>query len=218
MTVSSALSLLEVEGTEVPSLFHGDEPIEVSVVTKDLTEQQTQWVREVKMLDALRAVAGMERARRLKWIRDDRFPEVAGNGGTVKDGVKVNRPGWAEFLRAEFDLRPDDANYESRGLETWETGKTMAKVPRPAGPLSEKKLGSLLRRADARLVARIKSCETHAQRGRGAGANSSSARTGQRPTPRKFWGGLAQAFVGSFGLERLAVSWAMYRRACSRSR
>ena len=138
MTVSSALSLLEVEGTEVPSLFHGDEPIEVSVVTKDLTEQQTQWVREVKMLDALRAVAGMERARRLKWIRDDKFPVAEGETGGQKNG----RPGWAEFLRTEFDLRPDDANYEIRGLESWEEGKTLANKSRPAGINTEKKLGS----------------------------------------------------------------------------
>jgi hypothetical protein len=142
MTVSNALTLLEVEGTEVPSLFQGDEPIDVSVVTEGLTEQQTQWVREVKMLDALRAVAGMERAKRLKWIRDDRFPEVPGNGGNTKDGVKVNRPGWANFLRSEFDMRTDDAGYEIRGLESWEEGKTMAKVVRTSGPVSEAKLGS----------------------------------------------------------------------------
>lgn len=139
MTLSDALSIVETEGVSAPSLFQGDDPIEVSVVTKDLTEQQTQWVREVKMLDALRAVAGMERARRLKWIRDDRFPEVAANGG--KNG-NLSRPGWANFLRAEFDLRPDDANYEIRGLESWEKGKTLAKPDRLAGSASEKKLGS----------------------------------------------------------------------------
>ena len=139
MTVSSALSLLEVEGTEVPSLFHGDEPIDVSVVTKGLTEQQTQWVREVKMLDALRAVAGMERARRLKWIRDDRYP-ITGREGSSGDGK--SRKGWAEFLRSEFDLRPDDANYEIRGLESWEAGKTLANGARTSGPHLERKLGS----------------------------------------------------------------------------
>ena len=140
MTVSNALSLLEVEGTEVPSLFCGDDPIDVSVVTEGLTDQQTQWVREVKMLDALRAVAGMERAKRLKWIRDDRFPEVvAGQGGR---GGNTTRPGWSNFLRAEFDLRPDDANYEIRGLESWEVGKTLATTTRVPGSSEEQKLGS----------------------------------------------------------------------------
>jgi hypothetical protein len=139
MTVSNALTLLEVEGTEVPSLFQGDEPIDVSVVTEGLTEQQTQWVREVKMLDALRAVAGMERAKRLKWIRDDRFPEVSGHGGV---SGSLSRPGWANFLRSEFDMRTDDAGYEIRGLESWEEGKTMAKSVRTSGPISEAKLGS----------------------------------------------------------------------------
>ena len=41
---------------------------------------------------------------------------------------------------ARFDLRPDDANYEIRGLESWEAGKTLANKSRPAGINSEQKL------------------------------------------------------------------------------
>ena len=82
MTFSDALSIVDSEGAVAPSLFGDDEPIDVQVVTSGLTEQQAKWVREVKMLDALRAVAGMERAKRLKWIRDDRFPERPGHGGS----------------------------------------------------------------------------------------------------------------------------------------
>jgi len=139
MTFSDALSIVDSEGAVAPSLFGDDEPIAVQVVTSGLTEQQAKWVREVKMLDALRAVAGMERAKRLKWIRDDRFPERPGNGGSKGN---LSRPGWADFLRQEFDLRPDDANYEIRGLESWEKGKTLIKPDRLAGSVCERKLGS----------------------------------------------------------------------------
>ena len=54
MTLSDALSIVDKEGATAPSLFSDDEPIDVQVVTSGLTEQQAKWVREVKMLDALR--------------------------------------------------------------------------------------------------------------------------------------------------------------------
>ena len=50
-------------------------------------------------------------------------------------------PGAAEIAENPI-LRTDDANYEIRGLESWEEGKTMAKASRAPGMVSEKKLGS----------------------------------------------------------------------------
>ena len=77
---------------------------EVEVISSDLTEEQRALVIQVKQLSAVVHMAGFERAKRLRLLRDS-FP-VGGNNNTAA------RMGWADFLRREFDTNVSDVNLE----------------------------------------------------------------------------------------------------------
>lgn len=65
---------------------------EVQVNTPGLTAEQNQWVVEIKVYEAMRQFAGMERAKRLRDLRDSRFPV------TETKGNREIRKGWTDFL------------------------------------------------------------------------------------------------------------------------
>jgi hypothetical protein len=112
---------------------------EVQVNTPGLTAEQNQWVVEIKVYEAMRQFAGMERAKRLRDLRDSRFP-VTGKVG--KEGNNQTRKGWADFLRSEFDVRVDDANYEIAGLAALEQALSSQNEDRPAGHQLVNKIGT----------------------------------------------------------------------------
>lgn len=108
MTDNNAISLpqpsaLRPQGWEV----------EVEVISTDLTEEQRALVVQVKQLSAVVHMAGLERAKRLRLLRES-FPKVppGAKGDSTKD-----RPGWEAFLRREFDTNACDVNYEIAAVE-----------------------------------------------------------------------------------------------------
>jgi hypothetical protein len=108
MTDNNAISLpqpsaLRPQGWEV----------EVEVISTDLSEEQRALVIQVKQLSAVVHMAGLERAKRLRHLRET-FPKVP--PGSKGDSDK-DRPGWAAFLRREFDTNARDVNYEIAGIE-----------------------------------------------------------------------------------------------------
>ena len=109
---------------------------EVQVNTPGLTAEQNQWVVEIKVYDAMRQFAGMERAKRLRDLRDSRFPV------TETKGNREIRKGWTDFLRSEFDVRTDDATYEIAGLEALEQALSSQKASRAPGRDLLNKIGT----------------------------------------------------------------------------
>ena len=108
MTDNNAISLpqpsaLRPQGWEV----------EVEVISTDLTEEQRALVVQVKQLSAVVHMAGLERAKRLRLLRES-FPKVPPN---AVDGNQNARPGWEAFLRREFDTNARDVNREIEAVE-----------------------------------------------------------------------------------------------------
>ena len=106
MTDNNAISLpqssaLRPQGWEV----------EVEVISQDLTDEQRALVVQVKQLSAVVHMAGFERAKRLRLLRDS-FPI-----GQVNNPDTVVRMGWADFLRREFDTNVRDVNREISAIE-----------------------------------------------------------------------------------------------------
>lgn len=104
MTNNNAISLpqssaLRPQGWEV----------RVEVISQDLSEEQRALVIQVKQLSAVVHMAGFERAKRLRLLRDS-FP-VGGNAN------QAARMGWADFLRREFDTNVSDINLEIAAIE-----------------------------------------------------------------------------------------------------
>lgn len=82
---------------------------EVEVISSDLTEEQRALVIQVKQLSAVVHMAGFERAKRLRLLRDS-FP-IGGNNN------QSARMGWADFLRREFDTNVQDVSREISAIE-----------------------------------------------------------------------------------------------------
>ena len=106
MTDNNAISLpqssaLRPQGWEV----------EVEVISQNLTDEQRALVVQVKQLSAVVHMAGFERAKRLRLLRDS-FPF-----GTNINPDTVSRTGWADFLRREFDTNVSDVNLEIAAIE-----------------------------------------------------------------------------------------------------
>jgi hypothetical protein len=87
--------------------------VEVEVISTGLTDEQRALVMQVKQLSAMRHMAGLERAKRLMLLRES-FPKVP--PGSKGDSSK-DRPGWAAFLRREFDTNVRDVNLEIAAIE-----------------------------------------------------------------------------------------------------
>lgn len=86
--------------------------VEVEVISTDLTDEQRALVVQVKQLSAVVHMAGLERAKRLRLLRES-FPKVP-------PGAKDNpgaRPGWEAFLRREFDADVRHVNREILAIE-----------------------------------------------------------------------------------------------------
>jgi hypothetical protein len=86
--------------------------VEVEVISTDLSDEQRALVIQVKQLSAVVHMAGLERAKRFRLLRDS-FPKVP-------PGAKENpgaRKGWVEFLRREFDTNVKDVNREIAAIE-----------------------------------------------------------------------------------------------------
>lgn len=110
MTDNNAISLpqpsaLRPQGWEV----------EVEVISTDLTEEQRALVVQVKQLSAVVHMAGLERAKRLRLLRES-FPKVPPGAQTDPNA----RPGWREFLRREFDTNVKDVGLEIAAIEAGE--------------------------------------------------------------------------------------------------
>ena len=84
---------------------------EVEVISSDLTEEQRALVIQVKQLSAVVHMAGFERAKRLRLLRDS-FPV----GGSDSPN-QAARMGWADFLRREFDTNVQDVSREISAIE-----------------------------------------------------------------------------------------------------
>ena len=87
--------------------------VEVEVISTDLSDEQRALVIQVKQLSAVVHMAGLERAKRFRLLRES-FPKVppGAKGDSEKD-----RPGWAAFLRREFDTNVKDVNREIVAIE-----------------------------------------------------------------------------------------------------
>ena len=92
-----------------PALRSQGWEVEVEVISKDLNDEQRALVVEVKQLSAVVHMAGFERAKRLRLLRDS-FP-VGGNNNVTA------RMGWADFLRREFDTNVRDVNLQIAAVE-----------------------------------------------------------------------------------------------------
>lgn len=88
---------------------------EVEVISTDLTEEQRALVIQVKQLSAVVHMAGLERAKRLRLLRET-FPKVPPGAQTDPNA----RPGWREFLRREFDTNVKDVGLEISAIEAGE--------------------------------------------------------------------------------------------------
>jgi hypothetical protein len=88
--------------------------VEVEVISSDLTDEQRALVVQVKQLSAVVHMAGFERAKRLRLLRDS-FPI-----GRVNNPDTAARMGWADFLRREFDTNVKDTNHEIAAVEAIE--------------------------------------------------------------------------------------------------
>lgn len=108
MTDNNAISLpqpsaLRPQGWEV----------EVEVISTDLTDEQRALVVQVKQLSAVVHMAGLERAKRLRLLRES-FPKVPPGAA---ESNPDSRPGWEAFLRREFDTNARDVNREIAAIE-----------------------------------------------------------------------------------------------------
>ena len=83
--------------------------VDVEVISQNLNEEQYALVVQVKQLSAVVHMAGFERAKRLRLLRDS-FP-IGGNPNIAA------RMGWADFLRREFDTNVCDVNREIAAIE-----------------------------------------------------------------------------------------------------
>jgi hypothetical protein len=111
--------------------------VEVEVISTDLTDEQRALVIQVKQLSAVVHMAGLERAKRLRLLRES-FPKVP--PGAKGDAAK-DRPGWAEFLRREFDTNAKDVNLEIAAIEA--AGEKLDETGRGALPhLNLREIGS----------------------------------------------------------------------------
>jgi len=111
--------------------------VEVEVITKNLTSEQTALVVQVKQLNAMVIMAGYERAKRLKLLRDS----FAINYDNINPDT-VTRMGWADFLRREFDTNVRDVNYEIIAIEAGEQVFSELSRGGPAPPVLLNKIGS----------------------------------------------------------------------------
>ena len=87
--------------------------VEVEVLSQGLTDEQRALVVQVKQLSAVVHMAGFERAKRLRMLRET-FPEIPPGS----EGRPGSRPGWEQFLRREFDTNVRDINLEITALES----------------------------------------------------------------------------------------------------
>lgn len=127
MTDNNAISLpqssaLRPQGWEV----------EVEVISQDLTDEQRALVIQVKQLSAVIHMAGFERAKRLRLLRNS-FPI----GSNINPDT-VARMGWADFLRREFDTNVSDVNLEIAAIEAADGFLDDCGTGRPVPGLFEK--------------------------------------------------------------------------------
>jgi hypothetical protein len=110
--------------------------VEVEVISTDLSDEQRALVIQVKQLSAVVHMAGLERAKRFRLLRES-FPKVP-------PGAKENpgaRKGWAEFLRREFDANVRNVNYEIAAIEA--AGEKLDETDgSPANHLKLQEIGS----------------------------------------------------------------------------
>lgn len=104
----------------------------VEVISQDLTEEQRALVVQVKQLSAVVHMAGFERAKRLRLLRDS-FPL----GSNINPEL-TNRLGWADFLRREFDTNVTDVNYEIAAIEATDDFEGNYEAGRPASGFFDK--------------------------------------------------------------------------------
>lgn len=104
--------------------------VEVEVISPDLTEEQRALVIQVKKLSAVVHMAGLERAKRLRLLRET-FPKVP--PGTQTD--PNTRPGWKEFLRREFDTNVKDVGLEISAIEAGEAKLEELERGAPPSPI-----------------------------------------------------------------------------------
>lgn len=131
MTDNNAISLpqpsaLRPQGWEV----------EVEVISTDLNDEQRALVIQVKQLSAVVHMAGLERAKRFRLLRES-FPKVPPGS----KGDDAARPGWADFLRREFDADVRHVNYEIAAIEAG-SEKLDETASSPAHSLILQKIGS----------------------------------------------------------------------------
>jgi len=106
--------------------------VEVEVISQDLTDEQRALVIQVKQLSSVIHMAGFERAKRLRLLRDS-FPI----GSNINPDL-TNRLGWADFLRREFDTNVTDVNYEIAAIEATDDFKGNYEAGRPASGFFDK--------------------------------------------------------------------------------